>query len=298
MLEFLTLKTNIFGLEVSDSSIKVAELKKSNNGLKLSSWKKSEISQGLFEDGEIKDEKKLSEEIKKTFLSAKIKTEYVVSCLPETKSFLQAIKMPKMEKEELESAVFLEAENHIPFSINEVYLDFEIISEELNSLDILIAALPKKIVDPYVSCLKNASLVPYALEIEPYSLARSLVERKKDNHPMLLIDFKENSILIAVFLKGAIRFTLTSALSQPIEKIKKCIDYYHAHFNNKIEKIVCSGKIPENLPEQISKAFEISTSLGNPWVNILKEPIKEVPSLSFKDSLEFATVLGLALRKT
>lgn len=339
MLEFLNLKPKVFGLEISDSSIKVAEIRKKRGKLKLRSLGKMEIPKGLFENGEVKNEEELSKEIKKAILKIKgsrIKTKYVSTCLPECNSFLQTIQIPKMKKKELDSAIYFEAENYIPFSVDEVYLDFEIISEKNpNYFDILLVALPKKIVDPYVSCIKKAGLIPYALEIEPYSAIRSVIKNKEKNPPLLLIDFGENCTLFTIFSENKINFSLTSQISSSsltlaiskelmttyekaeklkienapniresidpiisnfIEEIKKCLNYYNPRFNSKIEKIIIygGGSNLNGLLKEISKEINIPVVVGNPLFNLYKT---KSSFLTPEKSLSFATVLGLALRE-
>jgi len=98
---------------------------------------------------------------------------------------LQVIQMPKMDEEELRLAVPLEAENHIPMPISEVYLDFQVIppiKDYFNHIEVLIVAMPKKIVDSYVSCFKKAGLIPLILEAESEAIARALVKKEPIPH--------------------------------------------------------------------------------------------------------------------
>ena len=66
MLEFLTLKPEAFGLDISDLSLKIVKLKKRGNFFTLSSYGKEEIEPGIIKRGEIKDEKKLAEIIRES----------------------------------------------------------------------------------------------------------------------------------------------------------------------------------------------------------------------------------------
>ena len=218
MLNFLTLKEDSFGLEVSDSFIKIARLKKQKNGLNLCSWGEFKIPEGLLSKGEVRDEEKLAEEIKKAVAGVKgerIKTKNVITCSSELNSFLQAIKMPKMEEQELSSAINFEAENYIPLSINDVYLDFEKLPSEnnLGHFNVLLAALSKRIVDPYISCLKKAGFLPYALEIETTALARALIKNGEKQSSFLLIDIGENRTVFAIVSQSAVKFAITSPIS-------------------------------------------------------------------------------------
>jgi type IV pilus assembly protein PilM len=167
-----------------------------------------------------------------------LKTKYVVASLPEEKSFLQVIQMPKMTYEELELAVPFEAENYIPLPISDVYLDFQVISptkNHLNHSEVLIVAMPKKIVDSYISCFKKAGLIPIIFEAVSEAMARALVKKETNLSPLILIDFGENNTDFIVYSGHSIRFTCSipiasKSLTLAISELLK-IDF------NKAEKL-------------------------------------------------------------
>ncbi len=219
MLEFLTLNPKTFGLDISDLSLKVVELEKKRKGFGLSRWGKKEIEPGIIQKGEIKDKKRFSEEIKKTLKNlqgGKLSTKYVVVSLPEEKSFLQVIQMPKMSQKELKKSVFYEAENYIPLPIEDVYLDCQVIKPVQNNLDhfdVLINALPKKTIDPYIFSLKKAGLTPKVLEVESQAVVRALVKDQKSTSPQLIIDIGQSRTTFIVFSGYSLRFTFSVFLS-------------------------------------------------------------------------------------
>ena len=393
MLEFLTSKPEAFGLDISDLSLKIVKLKKRGNFFTLSSYGKEEIEPGIIKRGEIKDEKKLAEIIRESIKKVrgeKLKTNYVVASLPEEKAFLQVIQMPRLPEEDLKSAVIYEAENYIPTPLEEVYLDYQIVPpiyDHLDHLDILIAALPKKTVDPYLSALKLAGFVPKVLEIESMAIARALIKGGATTQPILLIDLGATRTSFIIFSGQSLRFTtsipvsstsfteiisknlgvtlaeaerlkikygleekikinigdektnikkergkifeaLIPALIDLVQQIKRYLDYYQTHASHehlppttfqknnsnkhKPQKVVgglppdgkgiskiylCGGGANlKGLCELLSLELKIPVEMGNPWVNILIKEKKEVPELSYEESLKYTTALGLALR--
>jgi len=361
MLEFLTLKPEVFGLDISDLSLKIIKLKKKRGILGLASFGEAEIKPGIIEEGEIKDEEALAKIIGEAILKVKgekLKTKYVACSLPEEKAFLQVIQMPKMTDEELKKAVRFEAENYIPLPIEEVYLDFQQVLplyNHLDHLDVLIAALSKKTVDPYVALLKKAGFIPWVLEIESQAISRALVKNEVSPFPVLLIDLGATRTSFIIFSGYSLKFTssipsvssqkfteaisrslkvdlaeaeklklkygikadiknkgkeifeaLIPALSYLVEKIKTHLSYYQTHVSHEhlsldgkgVSKIfLCGGGANlQGLSDFLSSELKISVELGNPWINILPEPLKEVPRLSYEKSLSYTTALGLALR--
>ncbi len=218
MIKLLNLKPDSFSLDISDFSLRVAQLKKRGKDLVLASFGETNIKPGIIKKGEIRQEKDLVEAIQKTILQVegeKIKTKYVVCSLPEEKAFLQVIKMPKMSEEDLKSAIVYEAENHIPLPIENVYLDFQIVSSNPNSpqMEVLIAALPKKTVDSYTDSLKKAGLKPFALEVESLAIARALIEKEFVEKPILLIDLGFTRTGFVVFSDSSVEFTSSIQVS-------------------------------------------------------------------------------------
>ncbi len=244
----------------------------------MASFGEEAIKPGIIKNGEIKDEKKLAEVIKKAMSKVKgekITSKYVIASLPEEKSFLQIIEMPRLAEEDLKSAVIYEAENYIPLPIEEVYLDSQIIQpirDHSDHFDVLIAALPKKIVDPYVNCFKKAGLKTLSLEIESLSIARSLIKSQITTSPVVLIDFGATKTGFIVFSGRSLRFTysipvsahkFTEAISRVLrvdldaaEKLK--IEYGLATKNKKEGNQIFEALIPPliDLIEQIKKGID------------------------------------------
>ena len=222
MLEFLNLKPEAFGLDISDLSLKIVKIKKKKGILGLASFGEAEIKPGVIREGEIKDEEALAKIVKEAISKVKgekLKTKYAIVSLPEEKAFLQVIQMPKLSEEDLKSAVIFEAENYIPLPIEEVYLDFQIVqplSNHSDHLDVLIAALPKKIVNPYVNSLKKTGLAPKILEIESFAISRALIKNTVSPIPILLIDFGATRTSFIIF-SG---YSLRCAFSIPVSSQK------------------------------------------------------------------------------
>jgi type IV pilus assembly protein PilM len=219
MIEFLNLKPQAFGLDISDFSLKIIKLKKKRKGFGLASLGEHRIKEGIIKDGEIKNPEEFIKIIKESILKVegdKLRTKYVICSLPEEKSFLKIIQMPKMREDDLKMAVRYEAENHIPLPLNEVYLDSQVIiplKNHLDHTDVLIVAFPKSIVDSYVYCLKEAGLQPVVMELESTAIVRSLVEKEFSPFPLFLIDIGIDKTSFIIFSGRSLRFTSSISIS-------------------------------------------------------------------------------------
>lgn len=219
MLDFLNLKPEAFGLDISDLSLKIIKLKKTKGFLTLASFGEQKLTPGTIESGEIKDEESLVKIIKESLTKVrgeKLKTKYVIASLPEEKAFLQVIQMPRMTPEELKKAVMFEAENYVPLPLEETSLDFQVVQpvyNHLDHLDVLIAALPKKTIEPYLFCFKKAGLVPLALEIESQAIARAVIKNEVTSFPVLVIDLGATRTSFIIFSGYSLRFTSSIPVS-------------------------------------------------------------------------------------
>jgi len=359
MLNALTLHPPAFGLDISDLSLKIIYLKRQGKGFKLHVFGEFPIAPGVVERGEVKQQDVLAQTIREAVKSfgTKLPTKHVVASLPEEQAFLQLMQLPRMKKEELEHAVRFEAENYVPHAIEKVYLDFQVVRPFHNHLehtDVLLAALPRMMVDPYLEALEHSGLTVQVLEIESLAIARALVSKETAATPILLVDFGATRTSFVVFSGYSLRFTASipvsssqltqsiaralklteekaeelkisfglerqddeqgkavfEALAPPllnlVEQIKKHLAYYESHTahqhlgtnQQRIKRVIVSGGGANlrGFTKFLSKELQREVILGNPWVNILETSLKELPPISFGESLKYTAALGLALR--
>ncbi len=221
MLESFRQKICGFGIDLSDLSIKIAHLKKEGANFHLASFGRQEIPTGFIDNGDIKQEDKLIEVIKKAVQETKgeaLETKYCIVSLPETESFVRVVKLPLMQGVEAAEAIKWEIEANIPLSLEEIYYDWQIIPSAAGQtkndhLDVLIGVLPKKTVDPYLSVLKKSGLKPLAFEIESVAIARALIKGGKSLQPTMVIDLGARRTNLLIFADQTIYFTTSLPIS-------------------------------------------------------------------------------------
>lgn len=253
MFKFLSLKPEIFGIDINDLSIKIVKIKKKKNSFVLTSFNDTEIKPGIIKNGEIRNEELLVKAIelaRDSVRGKKLDTKHVIVSLPEEKSFLQVIQVPKMTDRELESAVFFEAENYVPLAIDKVYLDFDVVNPRAdkdgsNHLDILINAMPKSIIDPYMTCLKKAGLMPCVLEVESQAIVRALIRNAENIPPTILVDFGQIKTSFIIFSGNSIRFT--SSISVSSRQITEAVSTGLGIDFDKAEKLKIKNGIAEKV---------------------------------------------------
>lgn len=215
-MEIFSLKTRAFGLDISHSSLKLISLLRKRGYFEIERILEKPISKEVIREGEILLKEKFKAELKSFLKKANLKTKNVVFALPEEKTFLEIIKMPKMEEKELASAIGFEIENYIPLPLHEVYYDFQILPplyENLNFMEVLLVASPKKTVDTFLEILKEANLSPVVFEPYSIALARAIVKDQTSEIPILIVDIGPQKTHFIVFSKYSVLFSLSSPIS-------------------------------------------------------------------------------------
>ena len=260
-----------FGLDLSDISLKIVQFKENNGKFFMSSFVKQDIPVGIVKEGIVEKEDELISIFKEAFVKPNglpFRGRKVICSLPEEKIFVRVIQLPKMEKEELSNAIKWEAEAHIPLSIDEVYLGWQIIdtTENIDHFDILIAATPKYIINRYLSFLRKVNLIPIVFEPESLSVVRSLM-KKNDLNPTIIVDIGATGTNVVISSASAIRFT-------------SHIDISGNLFNQEIMK---KTKVSEKEANELKVKFGLNnTTEGkkvyeavNPIINNLTDKIKD-----------------------
>jgi type IV pilus assembly protein PilM len=196
-------KIKVFGLDISDSSIKIMQIGNHNGTLWPTAYSILDIPKNLIVNHTISNEDKLADYISKAVRAAKgISTKYVVVSVPETKSFVRILKLPAMPEQEVDRAIRWELEQDIPMPIEQVYLDWEVVKHDGDSFYILVMATPRDYVDSLVNSLKMANLKPVAIELESHATARALISQQAREFATLIIDMS-TTITSFVIVSGS-----------------------------------------------------------------------------------------------
>lgn len=210
--KIISFEPEVFGVDLSDLSVKIMQLEKSGGVEKVRSYAVADIPAGNIEDGKIIDKEKVAAIIKEAVKKAgpeKIKGNKIICSLPESKAFLRIVSIPKMDKEEAKEAIKWEMEANIPLPIDQVYFDWQFLeTDNTQKQNVLTAAVSRDIVDDFMDVLKKAGLEVYGLEVESIASARSLVPwESKEEGGTLIVDLGAQRTSFIMVEKGVPNFT-------------------------------------------------------------------------------------------
>lgn len=260
------------GLDVSDFVLRLVQLKKKKNKIILISHNEIAVPPGLIKKGEIKNADKIALLMKELVNQTrpKIKTSFIISSLPEPKTFIKLVSMRlPAEKREWPKIIKSEAFRHFPLQEEKASVDWQIIRHLDDETKILLAAAPKDIAETYLETFEKAKLVTRALEVEAAAISRALI-KEGDLNPYLILDLGATRSSIAICDQGVIQFTLSVKLSgRDLTKlIKDSLDLTPRE--SELAKITC-GLAEEKCDGIIKKIL-----LSKPGLFSLAQKIKEV----------------------
>ena len=214
--KLLKITPDPFALDLSDRSIKIAKLSKSRDGFVLEKFSETAIKEGLLKDGEIVSGGELARLIARPVLSFNAEGRYVSCSLPEQKSFLRVIQLPRAKEEEIRDAIRWEVEANIPMRLDEVYFDWQILPplyDKIKHFDILVSAAPRDLVDSYIKLFADAGLKPISFEMESLATARCLIKGGLSEQPVLIVDLGRSGTNFIIYAGHGIRLASYSQIS-------------------------------------------------------------------------------------
>lgn len=191
----------LIGLDISSSSVKLVELSQEANGnYHVDCMAMEFLERGAVVDGSIEKIDVVAAAIRRALKKSGTKTKHVALALPAASVITRKIVLPaNLREEELEVQVESEANQYIPFALDEVSLDFDVIGPSPTSpddMEVLIAAARKEKVEDRVAAAESAGLKPVIVDIEPFS-SRLAIDRISQSTSVFQDSF------IAVFDLGA-----------------------------------------------------------------------------------------------
>jgi type IV pilus assembly protein PilM len=196
----------VTGVDIGSSAVKVCQLQKTGKGYKLIALGSAALPPGSVEDGVLQEPDEVGQVIASLFKNLKIKNSKVGISISGYSVIVKKINLEVMEEEELFEYISSEAEQYIPFDIDEVYLDFQDLhtaGEEGERTDIMLVAAKKEVVDDYLDMLQEQKLQPVLVDIDGFALENIWEESLKEMEQVALIDIGASKMNINIISDGA-----------------------------------------------------------------------------------------------
>ena len=164
---------NRVGLDIGSSSLKAVELRLSGaDDYELAAYGFEELAPEWVADSVIVSPEPIADAINSIFMNQRIKNDEVVVAVSGHSAIVKKISLHAQNTEDFAETVRWEAEQHLPFDIDDVNFDFQIIGENLATgmVDVLFVAAKKDIIQNYTNVLKLARKTPKILDVNSFAL--------------------------------------------------------------------------------------------------------------------------------
>lgn len=256
---------SLVGVDISSSAVKMVELSGSLTGTcQLESYAIESLPEGALTEGSIADIDKVSDAVDLCWRRLGTRTKYVALALPSAAVITKKIILPAgLRETEMEVQVESEANQYIPFALEEVNLDFQVIGPSPagpDEVEVLIAASRKEGVEDRVACVeKTARLKPVVMDMESFAmlaafgLVRDQFSGDTNDSVFALVDIGANAMRVTMVKGGQPVYNREQTFggNQLTQDMMRAYGMSH----DEAEKLKRTGPMPDNYETEILRPF-------------------------------------------
>lgn len=166
-------KSEPIALDIGSTFVKLVQLKGSNKNYQLKKFGMVSLPPEVIVEGAVMDAGRVVEAIRELLASQKVTTKEVVISVSGSSVIIKRVSVADMTDEELSESIKWEAEQYIPFSIDDVNVDFQKLGAGAaeGQADVLLVAVKKDKINDYVNLVKEAGLEPVVMDVDAFALA-------------------------------------------------------------------------------------------------------------------------------
>jgi type IV pilus assembly protein PilM len=180
-LPFARKRRESFGLDIGTSAVKVVQLREAAGGWTLTAFASMPLPPDVIAEGAIKDPPAVVDAIKQAVAKAGITSREAAIGISGRELITKKVQMPEVPAKELRDAVQLEAEHHIPFAFDEVFLDYHVVSRQAGVMELIVVAVKKSKVNEYVAVVQEAGLAPAIVDVDVFALGNQFEHNYPDD---------------------------------------------------------------------------------------------------------------------
>jgi len=285
-------KDHLVGLDIGSSCIKVAEIKVTGKGLVLHKFGYAQIAPGTIVEGRVADMESLANDIRVLFKSQKIREKNVAISTGGHSVVIKTITTASKPEKDLHDTIYSEAEQYIPYDIDDVNIDYQSIGESEFSADqinVLLVAVKKDLVAEYIDLIHMAGLNPKIIDVDTFALQNTyeILPYESQEKITLLIDVgaSKTSLNILKANSSLMMRDNVSGTNQIVEEIS-------TQFDVTIEEAeqAVSGEANDIVSQD--KIQEISLKVAQSWCSEICEVVNTYQTGSNDEKVEKVILSG------
>ncbi len=257
-------KPPLVGIDISSTSIKLIELSKKGDKFQVESYAVEPLPDNAVVEKTIADLDVVGECIQKAVKKSATKAKLAAVAIPGSAVITKVIPMSAaLTGDDLENQIYMEADQYIPYSMDEINLDFEVIgntADDESTVDVLIAASKSENVELRSAAVDLAGLKAQIVDIEPYTIEHvfalldNQLEESTEGNPVAIFDIGATMTSLSVIENGNLIYTREQSFGgkQLTEEIMRRygLSYEDA---GKVKKL---GGLPDNYEPEVLEPFK------------------------------------------
>ncbi len=202
---------NLVGVDIGTSAIKICQIKDGRRGASLVRFGVAPLPPQAIVDGQVMDSNAVVETLTRLVRESKISQREVAVSVSGQSVIIRKITVPMMTATELDEQIHWEAEQHIPFDIKDVEVDYQVLKRrpETSQMDLLLVAAKKDHINDYTQLLRSAKLRPLVCDIDAFSIQNSFEHSRglPDDRTIALINVGATLSSLNIIAGGVSAFT-------------------------------------------------------------------------------------------
>ncbi len=206
----------MLGIDISSTTVKLLELSRHGDGYRVENYAVRPLPANSVVEKNINDAEAVAQVIRSTVQNTRSKVKDAAVAVPGSAVITKTIDMPSgLNDDALELQISLEADQYIPYPLEEVAIDFDIVGpseKAADQVEVLLAACRRENVDMRAAVLEMASLNPKVVDIEAYTMERAfeLVTEQlsmQDDQVIAIVDIGSTMTTLSVLVDGKTVYT-------------------------------------------------------------------------------------------
>lgn len=201
------------GLDIGSSSVKMILLKETKRGYELASFGMAPLPQETIVDGALMNSSAVVAAIQELLGAQRVKQREVALGLSGHSVIIKKIQMAQMSKDELDESIQWEAEQYIPFDVNDVHIDTQILRHDAadgGQMEVLLVAAKKDMINDYSAVVTEAGLQPVVVDVDAFAVQNTYEVTEgalSDAETIVLINAGASVVNVNVVANGVTAFT-------------------------------------------------------------------------------------------
>ncbi len=222
-------KKSVVGVDLGHSTIRIVEIERSSTGWVLGKAVEAPMPEDSVRDGVIIDPEAVGDVIRAAMSKAHMGASSAHIAVAGASVIVRTVRIPQMSETSLRKSIKIEAGRYVPSSVDDSYIEFEIIGKaDDKQMDVLIVAAPKEVVESRMAAVTHAGLTAESVDVEVFASYRSLVEADEGGgwkeKTLAMVDVGSFCTTVSVVQQGV--FTMTRSISQGGQLLTEALKKY------------------------------------------------------------------------